>query len=66
MPSASPSLSSRPTAPIVGVGNTYQHTTIGGVDLEPEDRVFFLIGSANRDEAVFHDLQLEVSIPMEG
>ena len=27
--------------------------TIGGVDLEPEDRVFFLIGSANRDEAIF-------------
>ena len=29
--------------------------TIGGVDLEPEDRVFFLIGSANRDESVFID-----------
>ncbi len=29
--------------------------TIGGIDLEPEDRVFFLIGSANRDEAVFRD-----------
>ncbi len=29
--------------------------TIGGVDLEPEDRVFFLIGSANRDETIFTD-----------
>jgi cytochrome P450 len=29
--------------------------TIGGVTLEPEDRVFFLIGSANRDAAVFPD-----------
>ena len=29
--------------------------TIRGIDLEPEDRVFFLIGSANRDAAVFGD-----------
>ncbi|MBR1299341.1 cytochrome P450 [Bradyrhizobium sp. AUGA SZCCT0042] len=27
----------------------------GGVDFEPEDRVFFMFGSANRDEAVFGD-----------
>src|SRR3954453_10575086 len=27
----------------------------GGVDFEPEDRVFFMFGSANRDEACFHD-----------
>jgi cytochrome P450 len=27
--------------------------SINGVDLEPEDRVFFMFGSANRDEAVF-------------
>jgi cytochrome P450 len=26
----------------------------GGVDFEPEDRVFFMFGSANRDEACFH------------
>src|SRR5882757_6045925 len=26
-----------------------------GVDFEPEDRVFFMFGSANRDEAVFGD-----------
>jgi cytochrome P450 len=32
-----------------------QPWTIGGVDLEPNDRVFFLIGSANRDETVFTD-----------
>ena len=25
----------------------------GGVDFEPEDRVFFMFGSANRDEACF-------------
>jgi cytochrome P450 len=29
--------------------------TFGGVDFEPEDRVFFMFGSANRDEAVFGD-----------
>jgi cytochrome P450 len=28
---------------------------VNGVALEPEDRVFFLIGSANRDEAHFQD-----------
>jgi cytochrome P450 len=27
----------------------------GGVDFEPEDRVFFMFGSANRDEACFPD-----------
>jgi cytochrome P450 len=27
--------------------------TYGGVDFEPEDRVFFMFGSANRDEACF-------------
>jgi len=27
----------------------------GGVDFEPEDRVFFMFGSANRDEACFDD-----------
>jgi cytochrome P450 len=27
----------------------------GGVDFEPEDRVFFMFGSANRDEACFVD-----------
>jgi len=27
----------------------------GGVDFEPEDRVFFMFGSANRDEACFGD-----------
>ena len=27
--------------------------SIGGVDFEPEDRVFFMFGSANRDEACF-------------
>ena len=29
--------------------------TYGGVDFEPEDRVFFMFGSANRDEACFED-----------
>lgn len=29
--------------------------TMGDVAFEPDDRVFFLIGSANRDEAVFTD-----------
>jgi hypothetical protein len=29
--------------------------SFGGVDFEPEDRVFFMFGSANRDEACFHD-----------
>jgi hypothetical protein len=29
--------------------------TYGGVDFEPEDRVFFMFGSANRDEACFDD-----------
>ncbi|MGB3448114.1 MAG: cytochrome P450 [Xanthobacteraceae bacterium] len=29
--------------------------TYGGVDFEPEDRVFFMFGSANRDEACFPD-----------
>ena len=27
--------------------------TYGGIDFEPEDRVFFMFGSANRDEACF-------------
>ena len=27
--------------------------SFGGVDFEPEDRVFFMFGSANRDEACF-------------
>ncbi|MGB3043068.1 MAG: cytochrome P450 [Xanthobacteraceae bacterium] len=27
----------------------------GGIDFEPEDRVFFMFGSANRDEACFDD-----------
>jgi cytochrome P450 len=27
----------------------------GGIDFEPEDRVFFMFGSANRDEACFGD-----------
>jgi hypothetical protein len=27
----------------------------GGVDFEPEDRVFFMFGSANRDEACFEN-----------
>jgi cytochrome P450 len=27
--------------------------TIRGIDLEPEDRIFFMFGSANRDERVF-------------
>ena len=29
--------------------------SFGGVDFEPEDRVFFMFGSANRDEACFAD-----------
>jgi hypothetical protein len=29
--------------------------TVDGVTLEPEDRVFFMFGSANRDEAFFDD-----------
>jgi cytochrome P450 len=29
--------------------------TFGGVDFEPEDRVFFMFGSANRDEACFEN-----------
>jgi cytochrome P450 len=29
--------------------------TYGGVDFEPEDRVFLMFGSANRDEACFND-----------
>jgi cytochrome P450 len=29
--------------------------SFGGVDFEPEDRVFFMFGSANRDEAFFTD-----------
>lgn len=29
--------------------------TYGGVDFEPEDRVFFMFGSANRDETCFDD-----------
>ena len=32
-----------------------KHWTFGGVDFEPEDRVFFMFGSANRDEACFRD-----------
>ncbi len=30
-----------------------KHWSFGGVDFEPEDRVFFMFGSANRDEACF-------------
>ena len=29
--------------------------SFGGVDFEPEERVFFMFGSANRDEAHFAD-----------
>ena len=29
--------------------------SIKGIDLEPEDRIFFMFGSANRDEAHFQD-----------
>ena len=29
--------------------------SFGGVDFEPEDRVFFMFGSANRDEACFSE-----------
>jgi cytochrome P450 len=32
-----------------------KHWSYGGVDFEPEDRVFFMFGSANRDEACFSD-----------
>ena len=32
-----------------------QRYTVDGVALEPEDRVFFMFGSANRDEAFFND-----------
>jgi len=32
-----------------------QRYTVDGVTLEPEDRVFFMFGSANRDEAFFSD-----------
>jgi cytochrome P450 len=32
-----------------------KHWSFGGVDFEPEDRVFFMFGSANRDEACFID-----------
>jgi cytochrome P450 len=32
-----------------------KHWSFGGVDFEPEDRVFFMFGSANRDEACFGD-----------
>jgi len=32
-----------------------QRFTVDGVTLEPEDRVFFMFGSANRDEACFDD-----------
>ncbi|HXQ07346.1 MAG TPA: cytochrome P450, partial [Bradyrhizobium sp.] len=32
-----------------------KHWCYGGVDFEPEDRVFFMFGSANRDEACFAD-----------
>src|SRR6266566_795715 len=32
-----------------------KHWSFGGVDFEPEDRVFFMFGSANRDEACFDD-----------
>ena len=30
-----------------------KHWSCGGVDFEPEDRVFFMFGSANCDEACF-------------
>ena len=29
--------------------------SINGIELEPEDRIFFMFGSANRDEAHFQD-----------
>ncbi len=32
-----------------------KHWSYGGVDFEPENRVFFMFGSANRDEACFAD-----------
>jgi cytochrome P450 len=32
-----------------------KHWSYGGVDFEPEDRVFFMFGSANRDETCFGD-----------
>jgi len=32
-----------------------QHWTINGIELAPEDRVFLMFGSANRDEAHFPD-----------
>ena len=32
-----------------------QRYTVDGVTLEPEDRIFFMFGSANRDEAFFAD-----------
>src|SRR5258708_14515335 len=32
-----------------------RHWSFGGVDFVPEDRVFFMFGSANRDEACFGD-----------
>src|SRR5213078_698104 len=32
-----------------------KHWSYGGVDFEPEDRVFFMFGSANRDEACFEN-----------
>ena len=36
--------------------------TVRGIDFEPEDRIFFLFGSANRDERVFeHSDQFDVT-----
>jgi hypothetical protein len=32
-----------------------QRFSVDGVTLEPEDRVFFMFGSANRDEAFFDE-----------
>lgn len=32
-----------------------QHYSYGDVDFEPEDRVFFMFGSGNRDEAIFQN-----------
>lgn len=34
-----------------------QRYTVEGVTLEPEDRVFFMFGSANRDEAFYRDAE---------
>src|ERR1700682_3502085 len=47
---------SRRVAPIgMSPRHVAKHWSYGGVDFEPEDRVFFMFGSANRDEACFAD-----------